>query len=478
MRREACEATRVEGTQSEALLDLRMTCLDQRRDDFVALVEVLSSADAKAVEKSVSAVGSLPGLHRCADAEGLRAAVAPPDDPKVAAEVDAIRKEASRLRARLAAGQFKPIEQEVAELHARADATGYAPIAAELDFLMGRRLEMAGEFDPAAEQLREAVWSMLGYGDRPGAARVAGLLAVIDGYHRGHPDQGSIWSDMEMSLIGPDAHPDRRAEALDHRGTVEFAGGRLVEARADYGEALALEQGLDEPGEAALSNTHMLLANVVVEMGENELARSHYEKALEISERAFGPSHPRTAKCINNLGIALERLELWEEAARTHERGLALKKELLGEKHPSLGASLGNLANVYLHQGELPKAREAYEQARDLFIEALGEDHPFVALARRGLGEVGIAEKNWSAAEADLRASLKGSEGPPEEDVPGAHARFLLGRVLVESGTSSKDGHRLVSQARAAMISDDTGASKDKLALLDEWRKTHPAPMR
>jgi eukaryotic-like serine/threonine-protein kinase len=78
MRTESCEATRVRGEQSEALLDLRNACLDERLRRVDDLVAVLERADAAVVERAVAAVAELPSLEACADAVALRSGLPPP----------------------------------------------------------------------------------------------------------------------------------------------------------------------------------------------------------------------------------------------------------------------------------------------------------------------------------------------------------------------------------------------------------------
>src|SRR6185369_11033929 len=82
MRTDACLATNARGTQSAELLDLRMECLGQRRDDVRALVDVLAAADADVVARATQAAGALPSLDGCADVDALRTPLRPPADPK------------------------------------------------------------------------------------------------------------------------------------------------------------------------------------------------------------------------------------------------------------------------------------------------------------------------------------------------------------------------------------------------------------
>src|SRR5262249_14263757 len=50
---DACEATRVRGEQSGELLDMRMQCLDTRREELAALADLYSHADADLVRRAV-----------------------------------------------------------------------------------------------------------------------------------------------------------------------------------------------------------------------------------------------------------------------------------------------------------------------------------------------------------------------------------------------------------------------------------------
>ena len=78
MYREACEATNARGEQSAEVLDLRMTCLQERLGGLRALTDVFSDANGQVVENAVSAANNLGSLDRCADVPLLRSVVRPP----------------------------------------------------------------------------------------------------------------------------------------------------------------------------------------------------------------------------------------------------------------------------------------------------------------------------------------------------------------------------------------------------------------
>ena len=67
------------GEQSAEVLDLRMSCLQERLGGLRALTDVFSEANGEVVENAVSAANALAPLDRCADVPLLRAVVRPPD---------------------------------------------------------------------------------------------------------------------------------------------------------------------------------------------------------------------------------------------------------------------------------------------------------------------------------------------------------------------------------------------------------------
>src|SRR5205807_2111714 len=58
-RLETCQATRIRGEQSEALLDLRMQCLDARLDEARSTVETLMRGEPDIVEAAARLTASI-----------------------------------------------------------------------------------------------------------------------------------------------------------------------------------------------------------------------------------------------------------------------------------------------------------------------------------------------------------------------------------------------------------------------------------
>jgi eukaryotic-like serine/threonine-protein kinase len=167
MHREACQATRVRGDQSEGLLDLRMRCLDDRRRQVVALTRLLSDADASVVERSVSATMSLPPTLECANTRALSAGVAAPDGT-VRAKVDALGDRLAEANALECAGQYARGLAVAEPALAAARATEYAPLIARLLLVSGLLENGTNDRDaaepccrrpPLRQSKRTRIWS-------------------------------------------------------------------------------------------------------------------------------------------------------------------------------------------------------------------------------------------------------------------------------------------------------------------------------
>src|SRR5262249_13350963 len=141
MYRESCEATQVRGEQSTEVLDLRMSCLDERLAGVRALGEVLTAADKSVVESAMAATSALPPLERCADVAMLRAVVKPPDDPAKRTEVASLRESAAKLAALSSAGRCNDAKAIGIPLLERARQLGYRPLEAETALGLGRLID-------------------------------------------------------------------------------------------------------------------------------------------------------------------------------------------------------------------------------------------------------------------------------------------------------------------------------------------------
>jgi tetratricopeptide (TPR) repeat protein len=176
--------------------------------------------------------------------------------------------------------------------------------------------------------------------------------------------------------------------------------GRLGEAIAAYGAALALRPGLP--------NSWYNLARLQREAGDYEAALASYAQAL-----AHGVSEPEEVH-LNRGVIYADDLARSDAAEAEVAKALAL--------NPSYVPALLNLGNLHDDRGDRPNARAAYERA--LAVE------PGQAMALARLAGVADLAGPGDPLLARLRAGIARAAGPAER----ADLGFALGAALDRLG--------------------------------------------
>ncbi|HLL54032.1 MAG TPA: tetratricopeptide repeat protein, partial [Myxococcaceae bacterium] len=249
---DACEATRVRREQSEGLMELRMLCLDRRRQELDALGDLFSTADAQVVEKAVQASRALTPVKSCGDLASLTAGSHLPEDPVARPKVEAVRQQLARVNALEQASRYREGLALAQEALATARTLSFRPLEAEVQLSVGALRHLSDDMKGAEASLTEAV------------------LAATAGRHA--EAQARAWT--RLVAVEAELNP-----ALAH------AYGRHA--------AAALEGfGHDEVLEARLLSN---LGTVFYRQGDYPKAREHYRRALALNEKTFSPDDPSLA---------------------------------------------------------------------------------------------------------------------------------------------------------------------------------------
>ncbi|HEX9100936.1 MAG TPA: serine/threonine-protein kinase [Polyangia bacterium] len=504
MRTDACEATRVRGTQSAELLDLRMECLQRRLDDVRAQVELFSAADDEVVTRAPEMARSLPALSACADAETLRAPVRPPADAAMRKRVDGARKSLATIHALWQGGRYAAADRQLAPVVAEAHAVGYRPLEGEVLLQAARVADSSGDYPRArcayadaavaAEAGRDDVTAALAecglvwvigerlgkYADAHAEARVA--QAKID--RLGRQDMLQAQLDAHLAAIFSEEGKYKEAEERAERvlatrekvlGPDDYAVGEALGDLADvkvglaaYNDAVALYRRAIGIIEKNFGGAHPKAGNLHVNLGAALRASGHvdeavqeYRRADEIIERSLGPEHPMLATVDINYGTVL--LEEGHEAAAEAQfkRALAIWTKQLGADHPSTGTAWFRLGNVALKEGRAKEARADYQKTLDIWTAKLGADHPSLSAALDGLGDTLLAEGQLAPALGYYKralALLERTVGPNHPDLGDA----LIGIGLVELAEGG--GKRAVAPLERAVALREKDADPLDLA--------------
>jgi eukaryotic-like serine/threonine-protein kinase len=363
---EACRATYVTYTQSEALFDLRMACLERRRVQLEIAVDTMAhAADLEELDDRMSLPFRLPGIDECSDVATLESVDPLPSDGPTRARIEALMKRIDLANTLWKAGE---LQDGVVVAHAavvEAREVGYLPVLAQSLECLGR-LQADGASPEAAElTLREAI-------------------AV--GAH-GHDEQSvaRAWSSLVYVLM--------------------LQGQLAVAESLGFAAEVAVDRAGDETARGWLFNT---LGALHSERGDHDQAHGYLQRALGIKSRLRGAQDLDVGITWSNLGFVLGNAGRWSEANDAFDQAQAIFAATVGPNHPLNDVARTGLCRV-------AAKRRYYGIALDLCTDALRRlesttTSPALvsrvkistAKALRGLGRLGEARQMALEARAHV----------------------------------------------------------------------------
>jgi tetratricopeptide (TPR) repeat protein/predicted Ser/Thr protein kinase len=435
MRTEACESTRLRGTQSEELLDLRMSCLDEGLAALKAQGDAFAAADKKTVENAVSASNALPPLARCADGNELRAPARPPADPATRARIAAVETRIAAARAAEATGHYRDGLATNKDLVDVARAIAYRPLEADALLITGKLHYRDGDHAAASSGLLDAALAAEAGGSDVQVANCWIALALSQG-DLAQYDQARVTLRQADSRI--ERHHDRAlaAELASARGQIDYQQGRYADAEKNFREALAISESVYGPNHLKVGGSLMQLGAAEGDLAKYEQALEHERRSLAIREQALGPDHPAVASALNNLATVMIANDQLNEALALLTRALDILRRALGADNPGLTNELQNIALVLGSLNRPAEALSYQEEALRIVEKARGPDHPATGWAHHNLG--GVLDKlgRLDEALAHERKALEIFSAKLGPNHP------FVSHPLVEMGSILNDRHR------------------------------------
>jgi tetratricopeptide (TPR) repeat protein len=445
--RRVCEATHVRGDQSEALLDIRMRCLDARRGALGALVDVLTTRSDQATRaNAVAAAGSLAPITECDAIDSLAVIEQPP--PALAVPIASAQHLVDEAEALDRAGQFADAMGKLGTV----PRLGYRTLTARIELLRGKLEQELGDMKASERSLHEAAQAAAEARDDLVAARAWTLLVGVVGFLDGRPAEGlalARFADAAVARAG--AADSVGAELASMRGLVFDGLGKFAEARAQHERALEIR-------ERTLGRDHLEVAQVLDNLGVIPLQQERfdqaepiYARALEIRRRQLGEDHPDVAASWNALGAAQRGLGRLADARASYDRAYAIWRHNLGDAHPNVASALLNLGNLERDLGQLDPAEQHFEAAISTWRRADPRAHAAdIATAIGSLGNIAYDRKDLDRAEARLVESIAMFEGALGPDHPRIATQLEnLARVKRDRGDGVASAQLL---ARAAKL--------------------------
>ena len=193
--------------------------------------------------------------------------------------------------------------------------------------------------------------------------------------------------------------PAERAKALERykqglslyaKGQKLQSNGKLDEANATYGQAMALFQDGPKPD---MANCYNRLGNAHLEKTP-EKSLWYYSEALSIRRKDHGEEHEAVAASHNNAGTACMKMNEYDQAIVHFESSMKIFQRVTSARDKrQVGASHNRLGNAYAAKDEHGEAKRHHEKALGIFLKVFGPKHPNIARAKRDLGYAMIRNK-------------------------------------------------------------------------------------
>ena len=459
----SCRATRVHQVQSETVMAVRDYCLERRRRQLQALTRLYGEGpDKQVLQNAVQAAQTLPAIDYCSDVLALTAAVPPPEEPVLRAQVAALERRVDTLESSRRAGKSKTVLGESVALLADTSIVDFPPLQARTLFVVGLVHMDVAKYSEAEDYLRRALPLAARAKDDRLLAGAWNQLWFVIGQRQARVGEALLLKDAVFTAAERSGDVATLAAAHGYLASLHGVAGKYDLAGESFRRALDMR-------ERALGPDHELMAMDVSNLASNHLRLGAFDKALRGSERALaigaanlGAGHPVIAAYLTNLANAQSALGRYESAVSSHERAMVVTENSMGPEHPDLASNLNNLADLFAKIGRYQDAQNRAERALAIWTARLGPEHPYVGVALVNLG--GVARANGDHEKA--RQHLARAEGIMRTAFGGEHpfvAHVLAGqgRVSVAAGELSQAKEQIV--AALAMMETTMGADHPDL---------------
>ncbi|KIG16358.1 serine/threonine protein kinase [Enhygromyxa salina] len=438
----SCQATRIEGTQSEQMLDRRTVCFARQLGQVRALVEVLSAADAQVVARAGQALAELPDLGACSIA-ALDVGSEPVVDAAHRAELEAGYESLARARVDLDVGRPDHATALARTAKTAGEALGHAPLALEAKALLARITIERGQLAEGLEQLRAVVL----------AAERAELFEL----------DASLRVQLARAAAGDAADPrlerwiideaqvalDRVDRPLDPREVyLQSARARIAEQAGDYAAAItaharahALAEGRLDAGQRALLRVG--IGTTLYRQGDHEAARDELEGCLGAVTAAWGQGAPEAARIEFNLGMIATDLGEFDLAKQRLRSAITIDEATWGRESIEVARDRFALAYLAFGLGEIEQGCATIEELLPIYETKLGLIHDETASALNAAAVCRYHAADYEGAIVGFQRSLE-------------IQRQVLGESHQEIGslhTNIGEAQLALGQLDAAMIS-------------------------
>jgi len=436
---DACEATHVRRSQSPALMDRRLRCLDQRRDQLEALLTVYAAADAEVVQHAVAAAAALPAPESCGDLRALARDEDVPADPARLAALAEQRRHLAAAEAESSAGHYA-IARTIAEATlAAAEALDDRTLRVEARHSLGEAQAKLAAFTDAESTLAAAYFEALALGRDDLAVALGLRLATTIGDQLARPAEGRLWARHVDALLDRSGRaPADEVHYLSAIGSIAARSGEYPVAETLLREALARVESIEPRDDLALAHALATLASVLGVNGKTLEAVELERRALALREAALGPLHPDLGVTLTNLGVGHLLLGDHALAEASQRRALEIWRVSMPPGHERLAFPLSALGDLALERGRFDQARADFQEALAIWEDSIGPEHPSALFMQERLATTLLIQGERAAAREHIERALAGWAQISEPD-PGGLTLALMTRAQIAIATADHE---------------------------------------
>jgi tetratricopeptide (TPR) repeat protein/predicted Ser/Thr protein kinase len=433
--RSVCEATHVEGEQSTRLLDLRMGCLERRRSQMNATVEVLLRADAGVAQHAVKAAAQLDGGADCASLSAEASPWDMPEDPTVQREIARVESGIDAGNALYHAGRYDEAVSRLAELNEGAVTLDYPPTYTRAVLALAEAQASAGDVEAAEAGYKAAIGAAAAAGDARRESIAWSDLIFLVGRTRSQHDTALAWAlPANLALQRAGNEPELRKMLLRSLGAVHMAQGEHDAALFEFSEATRLLEDLHGPDSIKAVSEAANMGTLLGQMGLLEASEERLKRALDVGTQQLGPHHPILAFYLTNLGNVAQVRGDHDGAKDFYERAYQVRVAALGAEHPHTATSMAMLGMSLTDLGAVDRAVELLEGAGRIKAATYGEEATQVQAIRNNLARALSARGDHEEARRLHESAL----GVFESKYKPGHQRIIntLAQLCAELGAT------------------------------------------
>jgi tetratricopeptide (TPR) repeat protein len=183
-----------------------------------------------------------------------------------------------------------------------------------------------------------------------------------------HPNVAATLSNLGLLHITVSRHDSKGLSKLQH---AEIAYTYLS-------QALSIREASLNPNDPLISVSKYQVASSLKAQNKFKEANSFYTQSVEELRKKVGDKHALLATALNNYGVCLKEMKLYDTALEKYKEALEIRKELYKQYpfHHDVITSLNNLAELYFAQGNNEAGELVMKEIQDRFEKEGGSRTP------------------------------------------------------------------------------------------------------